>query len=124
MVEVPTLEGGGFVFFLDRFRYSAGEGQIADECHVPTAPIPDARLCPGEPAPGRQTSYLCVPSGDPEVSCDDCDVDCVRSRVREAVAETQQCLPYPRQLLCGPNPEVTDECCYVTIADMEDLCPD
>jgi len=122
-MEVPRVDGIGFVWLLDDFAFSGGPSSDAGNCHdLDTQIFPD-RLCHGNPGPDQLVQYVCVERPDSIASCAECDLVCMQQMTLQRISQEQACLGYPDELLCGPDPQYENSCCYVVLANEHGQCP-
>ncbi len=120
----PVPINWGYAVYLDNLTMRAAnlpgddacpwndDGEIEDT-------VPRCELGEDEELRAR---YLCHNKPDTVDSCEACDVECLQQIVRDADIQINECMTFPDEIICGPNPN-TEKCCYIVHAH-NDWCVD
>ena len=80
----------------------------------------DTPRCEVAPEAGQRVRYLCLGKPDDIDTCEACDLTCIQQIVTSIELSPNECVTYPEEIVCGPNPD-TEECCYIVYAG-DDRC--
>jgi hypothetical protein len=115
VVDAPVNETGmKTALTIDSFAFSAAD--VAPTARCPwdhRESVPECR--PANSSEG-DVRYLCIARPPSVDSCETCDLSCLRSAVYATRLAANECVPIPSELLCGPNPFVASDCCYLTLS--------